>query len=112
MPRKVSDDALTALKAEATAARQPDGSVRVPLVTDEATVEIHVAAPPEWFEGAVDALQAGRISEWIKLAVADRESLDLWNSVRKRYRDLDAFITAWSKATGESPGESQGSSTS
>jgi hypothetical protein len=39
----------------------------------------------------VEALRAGQVSEWAKLAL-ERDALDLWNSVRKRYRDLDAFI--------------------
>jgi len=106
------EKAVEAAKAEAVGKRLEDGSVLVPLTTDEGTVEILVPPPALWFEGAVEHLSAGRISEWVKLAVEDRESLDLWNSRRKRYKNLDDFLTAWSKATGESPGESQGSSTS
>jgi hypothetical protein len=101
--------AIKAVEAEADAA--PEG-VLVPLTTDEGTVEILIPPPSMWFEGAVDHLTAGRISEWVKLAVEDRESLDLWNSRRKRYRDLDAFLTAWSEAAGESPGKSQASAPS
>ena len=106
------DKALAAVKAEAIGKRLEDGSTLVPLVTDAGTVEIHVLAPALWFEGAVEHLTAGRISEWVKLAVDDPESIVRWNSLKKRYRDLDAFLTAWTNATGESPGESEGSSAS
>jgi hypothetical protein len=105
-------DAAQAVKAEAVGKRLEDGSTLVPLTTDEGTVEILLPPPALWYEGAVEHLSAGRISEWVKLAVEDQESVDLWNSRRKRYRDLDAFLTAWSNATGENPGESSGSSAS
>jgi hypothetical protein len=106
-------DESAAVKAEAKAVRREDGSTVVPLVTDDGTVlDIIVPAPAEWYEGAVEALTAGRISEWVKLAVEDSDSRIRWDSVRKRYRQLDAFLTAWTKATGESPGESPGSSAS
>ena len=101
--------ALDAAKAEATGKRLEDGSVVVPLVTDEGTVDILIPSPAMWYEGAVEALRSGRISDWVTLAVDDVETLTAWRSVRKRYRDLDAFLTAWSQATGERAGESPGS---
>lgn len=105
------EKALSAVKAEAKGKRLEDGSTVVPLVTDDGTVlDILMPPPSDWFEGAVEALSAGKVSEWVRLAVEDEESLQRWASVRKRYRQLDAFLTAWTEATGESPGESQGSS--
>lgn len=100
------------VKAEAVGKRLEDGSTVVPLTTDEGTVDILVPPPAMWWEGAVEHLTAGRINEWVQLAVDDQESKDLWNSRRKRYRDLDGFLSAWSGATGETPGESSGSSAS
>jgi hypothetical protein len=111
-PEKKAEAAVEAAKAEALGRRQEDGSVVVPLVTDEGTVEVTLAHPTLWYEGAVQHLTAGRITEWVRLAVADEESRVRYDSVRKRYRDLDNFLTAWSQATGETPGESQGSSDS
>lgn len=104
--------ATEAVKAEAVGQRRDDGTIVVPLVVDGKVLDIVVPPPTEWFEGAVEALSAGRISDWVKLAVDDPDSLVRWDSVRKRYRHLDAFLTAWTKATGEAPGESSGSSTS
>lgn len=113
-PSKAPEEkALASVKAEAKGKRLEDGTVIVPLVTDDGTVlDILMPPPSDWFEGAVEALSAGKVSEWVRLAVEDEESLQRWASVRKRYRQLDAFLTAWTEATGESPGESQGSSTS
>lgn len=110
MSEQAPEKALAAVKAEGK--RQADGSVIVPLVTDEGTVDITVPPPALWYEGAVDALQAGQITKWVELAVEDPLSIAAWRSVRKRYRDLDAFLTAWVGASGEDPGESQGSSAS
>jgi hypothetical protein len=103
--------ALDVLQAEAKGRRLEDGSTIVPLITDGGSHEITVPPPSLWYEGAVEALRDGQVSAWAKLAL-ERDSLDLWNSLRKRYRDLDAFIGAWTRATGEDPGESQGSSAS
>jgi hypothetical protein len=108
---KAPEKAVEALKAEAVGVRHADGSSTVPLVTDSETVEILVPPVTEWYEGAVEHLRAGRITEWIKLAVEPDELLK-WNSVRKRYRHLDAFLAAWTGATGEDAGESTGSSDS
>ena len=96
-------EALKAVEADAKAA--PEGVV-VPLTTDSGTIDILVPPPPMWFEGAAEALVQGRVSDWIHLAVEDEATLTAWDSVRKRYRDLEAFIDAWSKATGEDPGKS------
>ena len=112
MTEKAPEQDVAAIKAEAVGKRQTDGSTIVPLITDGGSADIVVPPPSMWYEGAVEALTAGRISEWVKLAVEDQESIDRWNGLRKRYRDLDAFLTAWTKATGESPGESSGSSAS
>ena len=112
-PAKAEEKALAAVMAEARGKRLEDGSTVVPLVADDGTVlDILMPPPSEWFEGAVEALTAGRVSEWVRLAVEDEESLQRWASIPKRYRQLDAFLTAWTEASGESPGESQGSSSS
>lgn len=102
-------DALKAVEADATA--DPEGVV-VPLVTDAGSINILIPPPPMWFEGAAEALVQGRISDWVHLAVEDEATLQAWDAVRKRYRDLEAFVDAWSAATGESPGKSGGSATS
>jgi hypothetical protein len=114
MPKAPENDApaVEAVKAEALARKLEDGSTVVPLVTDEGTADIAVAPPARWYEGAVEHLTAGRISEWVKLAAADEESLVRWQGFRKRYCDLDAFLARWVAATGETPGESKGSSSS
>lgn len=112
-PEAPADDgtALAAVKAEATAHKLADGSVVVPLVTDDGTVEIAVPPAPLWYEGAVEHLVAGRVGRWMELSL-EGDELVKWRSVRKRYRDLEGFVQRWSKATGETPGESQGSSAS
>lgn len=107
---KGSAEALAAVKAEATARKLEDGSVVVPLVTERGSVDITVPPPLMWFDGAVEALERERITSWIRLAVEDPEMLARWDSLRKRYRDLADFVNRWAAATGESPGESQGSS--
>jgi hypothetical protein len=111
MADKAPEKALTQVQAEAKGRRLEDGSVVVPLITDDGSHEITVPPASLWYEGAVERLRAGQVSEWAKLAL-EGDALDLWNSVRKRYRDLDAFIAAWGRTSGEDPGESQGSSTS
>lgn len=111
-PEQEDSKALEAVKAEALAVRHEDGSTTVPLITDGGTVDITIPPPTMWFEGAVEALTRGQISAWVKLAVDDPEAIVAWDSLRKRYRDLDGFLERWSKATGESPGESSGSSAS
>jgi hypothetical protein len=97
-------EALKAVEAEAKA---PEEGVRVPLVTDDGEVEIVVPPANMWFEGAVEALTAGRVSEWIRLAVEDPETLADWDSLpRKRYRDLNAFLEEWTRLSGQNPGKS------
>lgn len=89
---------------EAEVASEPAG-VEVPLVTDDGTVDILVPHPSMWFEGAVEALTAGRTAEWVSLAL-DGDELAKWQSARKRYRDIDAFITEWMSRSGNEPGKS------
>lgn len=95
---------LHALEAEATA--DPEGVV-VPLVTDEGSVDILIPPPAMWFEGAVEALVQGRVSDWVHLAVDDPDALAAWDARRKRYGQLEAFLDEWSKRSGENPGKSQ-----
>ncbi|MCW2898493.1 MAG: hypothetical protein JWO67_758 [Streptosporangiaceae bacterium] len=103
-------EALAAIKAEVAA--EPAG-VTVPLVTDDGTVDILVPPPSMWFEGAVEALTQGRVSEWIRLAVEDPAMIAAWDSVpRKRYRDLNAFLEEWTRLSGESQGKSPASTPS
>ncbi|MGZ4621455.1 MAG: hypothetical protein ACXVGF_04800 [Blastococcus sp.] len=103
-------EALKAVEADAKA--DPEGVV-VPLVTDSVTVDILVPPPHLWFEGAVEALTQGRISDWVHLAVEDPDVLAAWDSVpRKRYRDLNNFAEEWSRLAGENPGKSPASGTS
>jgi hypothetical protein len=97
---------LKAIEADAKA--DPEGVV-VPLVTDEGTVDILVPSPALWFEGAVEALTQGRVSDWIRLAVEDPKVLTAWDSKRKRYRDLSAFVKEWTRLSGEDPGKSPAS---
>jgi hypothetical protein len=66
------EKALATVKAEAKGKRLEDGSTLVPLVTDDGQVlDILMPPPADWFEGAVEALSAGRVSEWVRLAVED-----------------------------------------
>ena len=98
---------LKALEAEAAA---PEEGVVVPLVTDDGEVDILVPPAAMWFEGAVDALTQGRVSDWLRLAVDDPKMLAAWDSLpRKRYRDLNAFLERWTELSGESPGKSPAS---
>lgn len=99
-------DALRAVEADAKA--DPEGVV-VPLVTDAGTLNILMPPPQMWFEGAAEALVQGRVSDWVHLAVEDETTLAAWDATRKRYRDLEAFVNAWSEATGEDPGKSPSS---
>ena len=94
---------LRALEAEAKA--DPEGVV-VPLVTDEGSVDILIPPPAMWFEGAVEALVQGRVSDWVRLAVDDPDVIAAWDARRKRYRDLENFLDEWSKRSGEDPGKS------
>lgn len=98
---------LDAVEADAKA--DPEGVV-VPLVTDDATDDILILPPAQWFEGAVEALVQGRVSDWVRLA-ADPEHIEVWESRRKRYGQLEAFLDEWSKRSGESPGKSPRSAT-
>lgn len=97
--------------AEADAKADPEGVV-VPLTTDDGTLEFLVPHPSMWFEGAVEALVQGRISDWVHHAIDDQAALDLWDSKRKRYGQLEAFLDEWSKRSGETPGKSLPSETS
>lgn len=98
---------LKALEAEASA---PDEGVLVPLVTDDGSVDILIPPASMWFEGAVEALTGGRVSEWVRLAVEDPEMLAAWDSLpRKRYRDLNDFLEKWAELSGENPGKSAAS---
>jgi hypothetical protein len=99
---------LKAVEAEAAAA--PEG-VRVPLVTDEGSVDILVPRPSEWFEGALDALTAGRIPEWVDLAF-DSDAKAIWLARKKRYRHINAFIAEMWRLLGEDPGKSEASADS
>lgn len=95
---------LKAVEAEATA---PPEGVLVPLVTDDGEVDILVPPADMWFEGALEALTSGRVSDWIRLATDDPETHAAWASLpRKRYRDLNAFLERWTALSGESPGKS------
>lgn len=105
----MAGEALRAVEADAKA--DPAG-VKVPLVTDEGSVDILVPPPAMWFEGAVEALTQGRISEWVHLAVEDEDTLAVWDECRKRYRDLSNFVEEWSRLTGEEPGKSGSSESS
>lgn len=103
-------ETLEAVKAEAKA---PEEGFLVPLVTDDGEVDILVPPAAMWFEGALDALIQGRVSDWINLATDDPETLAAWASLpRKRYRDLNAFLERWTAASGENPGKSPVSSPS
>lgn len=100
-------ESLKAVEAEADA---PAEGVLVPLVTDDGEVDILVPPPNMWFEGALEAMMSARISDWIRLATDDPETLAAWDSLpRKRYRDLEAFLDRWTELSGESPGKSQAS---
>lgn len=100
------------LKAiEADAKVDPEG-VTVTLVTDEGSVDVLVPPPYLWFEGAVEALTQGRVSDWVHLAVEDSGTLAAWDGLRKRYRDLTAFVEEWTRLTGEDPGKSPASAPS
>jgi len=101
-------EALRAVEAEAKA--DPEGVV-VPLVTDESTDDILILPPAAWFEGAVEALVQGRVTDWVRLA-ADPDAIVVWDSRRKRYGQLEAFLDEWSKRSGETPGKSPLSETS
>jgi len=101
-------DVLEAVEADAKA--DPAGVV-VPLVTDDATDDILILPPADWFEGAVEALVQGRVSDWVRLA-ADPDAIVLWDSRRKRYGQLEAFLNEWTKRSGEAPGKSPLSGTS
>ena len=97
------------LKAVEADAKADGEGVVVPLVTDAGSVDILVPPPHLWFEGAVEALTQGRISEWVHLAVEDPDTLAAWDGTRKRYRDLSNFVEEWSRLTGEEPGKSPAS---
>lgn len=100
---------LKALEADAKA--DPAG-VTVTLSTDDGTVDVPMLHVSMWWEGAVEALTTGKISEWVHLACEDAAALQAWDSQRKRYRDLEAFVEAWSAASGENPGKSRSSASS
>lgn len=96
-------DALRAVEADAKA--DPEGVV-VPLVTDEHTDDILMLHPAMWFEGAVEALVAGRVTDFVHLA-AHPDSIAVWDSrPRKRYGQLEAFLNEWNERSGETPGKS------
>jgi hypothetical protein len=63
---------LKAIEADAKA--EPEGVV-VTLVTDDGTVDVLIPPPAMWFEGAVEALTQGKVSEWVHLAVEDEKVL-------------------------------------
>lgn len=103
----VADDqsALDALEADATA---PPEGVLVPLVTDDGTVDILVPPPYMWFEGAVEALTTNRTADWVDLALTPDQQV-LWKATRKRYRDIDVFMTELMRRSGQNPGKSSAS---
>jgi hypothetical protein len=100
---------LKAIEADAKA--EPEGVV-VTLVTDDGDVDVLMPPPNMWFEGAVEALTQGKVSEWVHLAVEDAKVLAAWDAKRKRYRDLSAFVEEWTRLTGENPGKSPASAPS
>lgn len=93
---------LRAVEAEAVA---PPEGVLVPLVTDDDSVDILVPPASEWFEGAVEALTSGRVSDWVELAL-EGEELSKWRATRKRYRHINQFFAEWSQRSGEDAGKS------
>lgn len=99
------------LKAvEAEAAVPPEGLL-VPLVTDDGPIDILVPRPSEWFEGALEALEAGRIPQWVNLALDDETKLT-WHARKKRYRHINTFIADMWRLLGEDPGKSGASEAS
>jgi hypothetical protein len=101
----VTGAALKAVEAEAAV---PAEGVQVPLVTDEGSVDILVPRPAEWFEGALEALTAGRIPDWADLAL-DEDAKAIWSARKKRYKHINAFIGEMWKRLGEDPGKSEAS---
>jgi hypothetical protein len=104
----VTSAALKAVEAEANV---PAEGVLVPLVTDDGSVDILVPRPAEWFEGALEALQAGRTKEWVELALDD-DAKAIWAARKKRYKQVNAFLNEMWKRLGEDPGKSEASADS
>jgi Na+/H+-translocating membrane pyrophosphatase len=100
------------LKAVEADAKADDEGVLVPLVTDAGTVDILIPPAHMWFEGAVDALVLGQVSNWVHLAVEDEETLAAWDGAKKRYRDLSAFTDKWAELSGNDLGKSPSSANS
>ena len=103
-------EALKAVEADAKA--DQDEGVVVRLETDGGTVDVPLLPKHMWFEGAVEALVQGRITDWVKLACEDQDALTAWDALRKRYRDLGNFVDEWTRLTGENPGKSEASGNS
>jgi len=93
---------LESVQADATA--PPDGVV-VPLVTDEAKVEVTVPPPGRWKTRANRALREGDFDAWAELVLSP-DDYDAWVDADPTNDDVEAFFAAWQDATGESRGKS------
>jgi len=93
---------LDAVRADAAA---PVEGVVVPLVTDDAKVEVTVPPPGRWKTRANRALREGDFDGWAELVLSP-EDFDAWVDADPTNDDVEAFFTAWQEATGESRGKS------
>jgi hypothetical protein len=91
---------------------EPLKAVEADAKADDESVDILVPPAHLWFEGAVEALTQGRISDWVHLAVEDEDALAAWDGTRKRYRDLSDFTERWAELTGNDLGKSPSSAAS
>jgi hypothetical protein len=100
--------ALEAVQADATA---PAEGVEVPLVTDEGEFTVTVPKPGKWKTRANTMLKDGDFDGWAKLVLSGAD-FDVWVEADPTNEDVEHFFEAWSKVSGEAPGESSRSSTS
>lgn len=93
---------IAALQADAETA--PSANVAVDL---DGTA-LHVLPMRKWRSSAVRALRSGDFDLWAEKCLADG-GWTLWQAIDPTMEDVEAFFAAWSKATGQSVGNSSAS---
>lgn len=96
----VSD--LAALEADAHTA--PSDNVAVDL---DGTA-LRVLPMRKWRSSAVRALRSGDFDLWAEKCLAD-DGWTLWQAIDPTMEDVETFFADWSKATGQSVGNSSAS---